>query len=72
MKGSRIGSNKIRIREDVAKEKMVFNQESSQAVFEMGNVQLIGPEFNAHHVYTTFSKEHFFADAVGTSDPTRK
>ena len=37
----KIGSNKICIREDLAKEKMVFSQESSQAVFEMGNVKLI-------------------------------
>ena len=38
----------------------MFGQESSQATFEMGNVDLIefkNPEFNAHHVYTTFSKE---------------
>ena len=42
LKGSKIGSNKIRIREDLAKEKIVFNQESSQAIFEMGNVQLLG------------------------------
>ena len=41
-KGSKIGLNKIRIREDLAKEKIVFNQESSQAIFEMGNVELIG------------------------------
>ena len=37
----KIGSNKICIREDLATEKMVFSQESSQAVFEMGNVELI-------------------------------
>ena len=36
-----IGSNKICIREDLAKEKMVFSQESSQTIFEMGNVELI-------------------------------
>ena len=29
------------MREDLAKEKMVFSQESSQAFFEMGNVELI-------------------------------
>ena len=29
------------IREDLAKEKMVFSKESSRAVFEMGNVELI-------------------------------
>ena len=37
----KIGSNNLCIREDLAKEKMVFRQESSQAIFEMGNVELI-------------------------------
>ena len=37
----KIGSNKICIREDLAEEKMVFRTESSRAVFEMGNVELI-------------------------------
>ena len=36
-----IGSNKIYIREDLPKKKMVFSQESSQAIFDMGNVELI-------------------------------
>ena len=31
------GSNKICFREDQAKEMMVFSEESSRAVFEMGN-----------------------------------
>ena len=35
------GSNKICVREDLAKEKMMFSQESSQAIFEMGNVELL-------------------------------
>ena len=37
----KIGSNKICIREDPAKDKMVFSEESSRAIFEMGNVELI-------------------------------
>ena len=37
----KIGSNKICIHEDPAEEKMVFSNESSRAVFEMGNVELI-------------------------------
>ena len=37
----KIGSNKICMREDLAKEKMVFSQESSHAIIEMGNVELI-------------------------------
>ena len=35
------GSHKICVREDLAKEIMMFSQESSQAIFEMGNVELI-------------------------------
>ena len=35
------GSNKFCIHEDPAKEKMVFSKESSRAVFEMDNVDLI-------------------------------
>ena len=30
------------------------------------------PEIDAHHVYTTFPKEQFFAHAASTSDPTKK
>ena len=37
----KIGSNKICTREDPAKEKMVFSQESSRAVLEVGSVELI-------------------------------
>ena len=37
----KIGSNKICIRADLAKENMMFSQESSQAIFEMGNVELM-------------------------------
>ena len=36
----KIGSNKICIREDLAMEKMVLSKESSQAIFNMGNVEL--------------------------------
>ena len=35
----KMGSNKICIRDDVAKENMVFSQECSQAVFNMGNIE---------------------------------
>ena len=37
----KIGSNKICIREDLAKEKMVFSKGTSPAISEMGNVELI-------------------------------
>ena len=37
----KIGSNKICIREDLAKENMMFSRECSQAISEMGNVELI-------------------------------
>ena len=35
------GSNKMCIQEDLAKEKMAFSKESRQAIFNMGNVELI-------------------------------
>ena len=35
------GSHKICIREDQAKDKMIFSEESSRAIFGMGNVELI-------------------------------
>ena len=37
----KIGSNKICIREDPAKEEMVFSKESCRAIFEVGDVELI-------------------------------
>ena len=46
---------------DLAKENMIFALESSQAIFEMGDVELIeltiSMKFGAQHVYMTFSKE---------------
>ena len=38
---AKIGSNEISTRDDPAKEKMIFSEESSRAIFEMGNVELI-------------------------------
>ena len=35
------GSNKICIRNDLAKKTMMFSEESSQAIFDMGNVEYI-------------------------------
>ena len=57
----KIGSNKICIREDLAKEKRVFSKETSHAISAMGSVN---HRFNAHHAFTTFLKAHFFAIAV--------
>ena len=37
----KIGSNRNCIREDLAKVEMVLSKESSRAIFEMGNVELI-------------------------------
>ena len=37
----KIGSDEISIREDLVKKKMMFSQESSQAIFEMGNVEIV-------------------------------
>ena len=63
---SKIGSNKMCFREGLAMEKMVFNKESSRAIFEMGNVELI--ELKKSPVqcpaYTTLWKEHSSANAA--------
>ena len=48
---------KICIREDLAKEKMVFSQKSSEAIFEMGNVELI--EFKTSMIQRTSCTLHF-------------
>ena len=42
LKESTLVRTKICIREDLAKENMMFSQESSQAIFEMGKVEPIG------------------------------
>ena len=64
----KIGSNKICIREDLAKEKRVFSKETSHAISAMGSVN---HRFNAHHAFTTFLKAHFFAIAVSYKSSTR-
>ena len=58
IKRVKIVSNKTCIREDLAKDKMMFSEESSRAVFEMGNVELIELETTSiqcpsclHHVF---------------------
>ena len=68
-----IGSNKLCIREDLAKEKMVLSQESSQAIFEMGDAELIELKKSMIHCPSCLHnvlKGQFFADAGSTSDPT--
>ena len=56
------GSNKICVREDLAKEKMVFNQESSQAIFEMGNVELI--ELKTSKIQCPSCLHYFFKGTI--------
>ena len=71
---TKIDSNKVCIREGLAKEKMVFSQESSQPILEMGNVELI--ELKTSRIqypsclHFVFFKGQIFADAGSTSDPT--
>ena len=63
IKRIKIGLNKICIREDLAKEKMVFSKESSRAIFEMGNVEFIELKKSSIQFpssFTAFLKEHFF------------
>ena len=43
---------------------MVLNQESGQAIIDMGNVELVELKtcnFKVYHVYTTFAKARFSA-----------
>ena len=65
----KIGSNKMCIREDLAKEKMTFSQESSQAIFEMGNVELIElktSRIQCPSCLQCFSEEQLCAHAAST------
>ena len=66
------GSNKICIREDLAKEKMMFSQESRQAIFEMGNVELIELKISKIQCLSClrFTKEQLFTHVACISDPT--
>ena len=54
----KIGSNNTCIREDLAKEKMVFSHESSQAISEMGNVEL--SELKTSMIQSPSCLHHFF------------
>ena len=68
----KIGSNKICIREDLANEKMVFSKESSRAIFEMSNVELIELKKTSIQCPSCVSlKEHFSANAVSKLSATR-
>ena len=55
------GSNKISIRNDLANDGMIFSEESSRAIYEMGNVELIELK---HISETTMSSclKHVFED----------
>ena len=71
----KMGSNKICIRNDLAKKSMIFSPESCQAIMDMDNVELIEltkPEFNAHHVYTTHLREQLYVHVEDTFDPTKR
>ena len=53
---------------------MVFSEESSRAIFEMGNVELIELQkssFNVHHVCITYLRVHLFAGAENWCDPEK-
>ena len=56
-------------REDLAKEKIVFSQESSRAIFEMGNVEVIELKTSLIQCPSCLQyvfRGHFFANAVST------
>ena len=68
----KIGWNKNCIREHLAKEKMVFSKESSRAIFEMGNVELIDLKkspIQCTSCFTTFLKERSLRNDTGAILP---
>ena len=58
----KIGSNKNCIREDLAKENMMFSQESGQAIFEMGNVEII--ELKISRIQCPSCLHYFFKGTI--------
>ena len=65
----KIGSNKLCIREDVAKENMMFSQESSQAIFDMGNVELM--ELKNSRIQGLSCSHHVFKGTIMCACLTR-
>ena len=71
----KFGSNNVCIRNDMAKKKLMFSQESCQAVMEMGNVEEI--ELKKFRVQCPSCLHHVFEGATihvhveNTSDPTK-
>ena len=51
------GSNKISVRTDLAKDWMTFSEESSRAINEMGNVELIELKTNLGDYSMSFQPE---------------
>ena len=64
----KIGSNKICIRKDLAKEKVVFSKESSHAIFEMGNVELIEPKKSSNQCPSYF---HYVFEGTFEARPAK-
>ena len=54
------GSNTISIRNDLPKDKMIFSEESSRAIFEMGNVELIELKKNSETTQCPSCLKHVF------------
>ena len=72
IEGIKIGSNKLCIREDLARERMVSRQESSQAFFEVSNLELI--ELKTSMIQCPSCLHNVFNNSLpmrgSTSDPT--
>ena len=75
MERIKIGSNKICIRNDLAKKNMLFSQESCQAIVEMYNVELIEMKKSRvrcpsclHYVF----EGTIFVPVENTSGPTKR
>ena len=72
----KIGSNKICIRNDLAKKNMMISPESCQAIMDMGNVELIRTEEIQSSMpivsNTTCLREQLYVHVRNTSDPTKR
>ena len=64
-----IGSNKICTREDLAKENMMFSQESSQAIFDICNVELM--ELKNSRIQCSSCPHHVFKGTIMCACVTR-
>ena len=68
--------NKISSRNDQAKDKMILSEESSRAIFEMGNVELVelkkkSETINALHACITYLRVRLNVNVENYYDPIK-